>query len=144
MEADAEAYLDEIERRGGVVKCIEEGYLQREIANAAYRYQKEIEKKERIIVGINDYVMEDEEIQIPILKIDESVEREQTEFMKSIREKRDNDKVARTLEDLKTAAKGDGNTLKAILDCVRVYTTEGEIIDALRPIFGEYIEPPII
>jgi len=144
MEADAEKYLDEIERRGGVVKCIEDGYLQREIANAAYRYQKEIEKKERIIVGVNDYVMENEKIEIPILKIDEEVEREQTAAVKSVRERRDNDKVKRTLEDLRTAAKGDGNTLKAILDCVRVYATEGEIVDALRPIFGEYIEPPII
>jgi methylmalonyl-CoA mutase, N-terminal domain len=144
IEADAENYLDEIERRGGVVKCIEEGYQQREIARASYQYQREIEKKERIIVGINDYVMENEKIEIPILKIDASVEAEQSAFVKKVREDRDNDKVARTLEDLKTAAKGNGNTLKAMLDCVRVYTTEGEIIDALRPIFGEYIEPPFI
>jgi len=144
IEAEAEKYLDEIERRGGVVKCIEEGYLQREIAKASYRYQKEIEKKERIIVGINEYVMEDEKIEIPILKIDASVEKEQKAFVKKIREDRDNDKVARTLEDLKKCAEGDGNTLKAMLDCVRVYATEGEICDALRPIFGEYVEPPII
>jgi methylmalonyl-CoA mutase, N-terminal domain len=144
MEADAEKYLAEIERRGGVVKCIEEGYLQREIANAAYRYQQEIERKERIIVGVNEYVMENEQIDIPILKIDETVEQEQATAVKAVREKRDNDKVKRTLEDLQAAAKGNGNTLKAILDCVRVYTTEGEIADALRPIFGEYVEPPII
>jgi len=144
IEADAEKYLDEIEQRGGVVKCIEEGYLQREIAKAAYRYQKEIEKKERIIVGVNDYVMDDEEIDIPILRIDESVEREQTAFVRDIRAKRDNDKAKRTLEELQTAAKGNGNTLKAMLDCVRVYVTMGEICDALKPIFGEYIEPPVI
>ena len=144
MEADAEAYLDEIERRGGVVKCIDEGYLQREIANAAYRYQKEIEKKERIIVGINRYEMEGEKLEIPILKIDASVEKEQNAFVKKIRSERDNDKVKRTLEDLQAAAKGDGNTLKAMLECVRVYATEGEICDALKPMFGEYIEPPII
>jgi methylmalonyl-CoA mutase N-terminal domain/subunit len=144
MEEDVENYLAEIERRGGVVKCIEEGYLQREIANSAYRYQKEIEKKERIIVGINDYIMEDEVIEIPILKIDAAVEREQVAFVKKVRADRDNDKVKRTLDDLSACAKGSGNTLKAILDCVRVYATEGEIIDTLRPIFGEYIEPPII
>jgi methylmalonyl-CoA mutase N-terminal domain/subunit len=144
MEADAEAYLDEIEKRGGVLRCIEEGYLQREIANAAYRYQREIEKKERIIVGINDYVMDEEEIEIPILKIDETVAKEQCAFVQKVREDRDNDKVARTLEDLKTAAKGNGNTLKAMLDCARVYATEGEICEALKPIFGEYVEPPII
>ncbi|MEW5924185.1 MAG: methylmalonyl-CoA mutase family protein [Candidatus Zixiibacteriota bacterium] len=144
IEADAEKYLDEIERRGGVVKCIEEGYLQREIAKAAYRYQKEIEKKERIIVGINEYVMDDEKIDIPILRIDESVEREQSAFVKKIRSDRDNDKVTRTLDELQAAAKGNGNTLKAMLDCVRVYATEGEICDALKPLFGEYIEPPVI
>jgi methylmalonyl-CoA mutase N-terminal domain/subunit len=144
MEADAEKYLEEIDRRGGVLKGIEEGYFQREIAKAAYRYQKEIEKKDRIIVGINDYVLENEKITIPILKIDESVERGQTAFIKKIRAERDNDKVKRTLEDLAVAANGTGNTLKAILDCVRVYATEGEIIDTLRPIFGEYIDPPII
>ncbi|MFH2036287.1 MAG: methylmalonyl-CoA mutase family protein [Candidatus Zixiibacteriota bacterium] len=144
MEADAEAYLDEIERRGGVLKCIEDGYLQREIANAAYRYQREIEKKERIIVGVNDYVMDNDEITIPILRIDESIATDQIAFVKKVREDRDNDKVKRTLEDLQTAAKGNGNTMKAMLDCVRVYATEGEICDALKPIFGEYTEPPII
>ncbi len=144
MEADAEAYLDEIDRRGGVLKCIEEGYLQREIANAAYRYQREIEKKERIIVGVNDYVMEEDQSDIPILRIDESMAVEQSTFLQKIREDRDNDKVKRTLEDLVTAAKGNGNTMKAMLDCVRVYATEGEICDALRPVFGEYTEPPII
>jgi len=72
------------------------------------------------------------------------VEKEQNAFVKKIRSERDNDKVKRTLEDLQAAAKGDGNTLKAMLECVRVYATEGEICDALKPMFGEYIEPPII
>ncbi|RKX19351.1 MAG: methylmalonyl-CoA mutase [Candidatus Zixiibacteriota bacterium] len=144
IEADAEAYLDEIEKRGGVLKCIEEGFQQREIARAAYRYQREIEKKERIIVGINKYTMDSEEIDIPILYIDEQVEKDQAAYVKEIREKRDNDKVKRTLEDLVTAAKGNGNTLKAMLDCVRVYSTEGEICDALKDVFGEYVEPPFI
>ncbi len=143
IEAEAEAYLDEIEKRGGVLKCIEDGFQQREIAKAAYRYQKEIERKERIIVGINEYVME-EEITIPILYIDEQVEKDQKAYVKKIRAGRDNDKVKRTLDDLVAAAKGKGNTLKAMLDCVRVYTTEGEICDALKDVFGEYIEPPFI
>jgi methylmalonyl-CoA mutase N-terminal domain/subunit len=142
IEAQAEAYFDEIEKRGGVLRCIEEGYLQREIAKSAYRYQREIEKKERIIVGINDYVM-DEDIEIPVLKIDESTASEQIASLKKVRETRDNDKVSRTLAELTECAKGDGNTLKAILDCVRVYATEGEIVDALRPVFGEYTEPPM-
>jgi len=143
MENDVEAYLDEIDKRGGVLKCIEDGYLQREIGKSAYQYQREIEKNERIIVGINDYIMDGQEIEIPILKIDAKVETDQCAFVKDIRAKRDNDKVKRTLDDLVEAARGKGNTLKAMLDCVRVYTTEGEICDALRPIFGEYVEPPM-
>ncbi len=142
IEADAEAYFDEIDKRGGVLRCIEEGYLQREIAKSAYNYQREIERKERIIVGVNDYVME-EDIDIPTLRIDEAEANEQLATLKKVREDRDNDKVARTLDDLTACAKGDGNTLKAILDCVRVYATEGEIVDALRPVFGEYTEPPM-
>ena len=142
LEADAEAYFDEIDKRGGVLKCIEEGYLQREIAKSAYRYQKEIERKERIIVGVNDYVM-DEHVDIPVLRIDESAAREQIASLNKVRKTRDNDKVARTLTDLTACAGGAGNTLKAILDCVRVYATEGEIVDALRPVFGEYTEPPM-
>ncbi len=142
IEAEAEAYFDEIDKRGGVLRCIEEGYLQREIARSAYNYQREIEKKERIIVGVNDYVM-DEKIRIPTLRIDEAEAKEQLASLKKVRESRDNDKVARTLADLTECAKGDGNTLKAILDCVRVYATVGEICDALRSVFGEYIEPPM-
>jgi methylmalonyl-CoA mutase N-terminal domain/subunit len=142
IEAEAEAYFDEIDKRGGVLRCIEEGYLQREIAKSAYRYQREIEKKERIIVGVNEYVME-QEVRIPVLKIDETVAQEQAVALKKLRETRDNDKVKRTLAELTDCAKGDGNTLKAILECVRVYATEGEIVDALRPVFGEYTEPPM-
>jgi methylmalonyl-CoA mutase N-terminal domain/subunit len=142
METEAERYFEEIERRGGVLKCIEEGYFQREIAKSAYRYQREIEKKERIIVGINDYVM-DEDIEIPVLKIDESAAKEQIDHINRIKAKRDNDKVKRNLEELTKCAKGNGNTMKAILDCARVYATEGEIVDAMRPVFGEYHEPPM-
>ena len=116
--------------------------LDRVIAEAAYRYQREIEKKERIIVGVNEYVM-DEEIEIPVLRIDEKMAQDQITALKKVKESRDNDKVARTLADLAKCAKGDGNTLKAMLECVRVYGTEGEIVDTLRPIFGEYTEPPM-
>lgn len=144
MENDIETLLDEIENRGGVVKCIEEGFLQREIAKSAYSYQREIEKKERIIVGINDYVMDDEKIEIPILRIDETVEDTQKVFLKKIKAKRDNDKVKRTLDDLIEVCKGDGNTLKAILECVRVQASVGEISDAMKTVFGEYHEPPMI
>jgi methylmalonyl-CoA mutase, N-terminal domain len=142
LEAEAEAYFTEIERRGGVLKGIEEGFFQREIAKSAYRFQKEIEREERIIVGVNGYVM-DEEITIPVLRIDETAAREQLASLKKIKQGRDNDKVKRTLEELAVCARGNDNTQKAILDCVRVYATEGEIVDTLRPIFGEYQEPPV-
>ncbi|HVP36106.1 MAG TPA: methylmalonyl-CoA mutase family protein [Terriglobales bacterium] len=144
MEEEAEKYFAEIERRGGVLKGIEEGYFQREIAEAAYRYQKEIESKERIVVGVNDFVIQDEKIEIPILKIDPEVEREQVQAIKKVRAERDNDKVKGTLENLKRVCKGDENTMPAILECIRCYATEGEIVDVMKSVFGEYVEPPLI
>lgn len=142
MEAEAEKYFEEIERRGGVVACIEEGYLQREIAKASYRYQQEIEEKDRIIVGVNDYVDEDEKIEIPILKIDREVEQNQTAFVKKIRAERDNEKVQQTLARLREVAKGEGNTFEALMDCARAYVSLGEMCDVLREEWGEYVEPP--
>jgi methylmalonyl-CoA mutase N-terminal domain/subunit len=142
IEAQAEKYFDEIERRGGVLKCIEQGYFQQEIARSAYRYQKEIEAKDRIVVGINDFIEPDEEIKIPILYIDPQVEQDQCDALKKLRENRDNDQVKRSLENLRKVAQGNENTVPAILDCVRCYTTEGEIVDVLREVFGEYQEPP--
>jgi len=82
MEQEAEKYFEEIEKRGGVIKCLEEGYFQKEIAQAAYRYQQELEKKEKIIVGINEFVIENEKLDMPILKIDESTEKEQLESLR--------------------------------------------------------------
>jgi methylmalonyl-CoA mutase N-terminal domain/subunit len=144
MEEEAEKYFAEIERRGGVLKCIEEGYFQREIAEAAYRYQREIEKKERIVVGLNDFVLEDEKLEIPILRIDPEIEKEQVKNLQKVKSQRDNDKVKRSLENLKKVAQGTENTVPAILECVRCYTTEGEICDVFREVFGEYQEPPLI
>jgi methylmalonyl-CoA mutase N-terminal domain/subunit len=144
MEEEGEKYFAEIERRGVVLKGIEEGYFQREIAEAAYRYQKEIDSKDRIVVGINDFLIQDEKIEIPILKIDPEVEREQVQAVKKVKAERDNDKVKRSLENLKKVVKGTDNTMPAILECVRCYVTEGEIVDVMKEVFGEYIEPPLI
>ncbi len=141
MEAEAEKYFEEIERRGGVVACVEEGFFQREIARSAYRFQREIEKDERKIVGVNDFVMEDEEIDIPILRIDKQVEQQQVAFVKKIRAQRDNGAVQAALANLKAVAEGDGNTFEAILECSRKYATLGEMCDVLREIWGEYVEP---
>jgi methylmalonyl-CoA mutase N-terminal domain/subunit len=140
MEAEAEEYFAEIERRGGVLNCIEEGFFQREIAQSAYRFQREIENDERKIVGINDFVLEKENIDIPVLRIDPQVEKEQVAFLKKIKAERDNDAVAATLQNLKKVAEGDGNTFEAILDCARVYVSAGEMCDVLREVWGEYSE----
>lgn len=141
MEEEAEKYFGEIEKRGGVLKCIEEGYFQKEIAKAAYNYQKDVEKKERIIVGVNEFVIPDEKLEIPILKIDPEVEKEQIRNIRKIKETRDNDKVHRTLEELRKITRSGENTMPEILECVRCYATEGEIIDVFRKEFGEYQEP---
>jgi len=144
LEKQAEEYFAEIEKRGGVLKCIDEGFFQREIADAAYRYQREIDEKERIIVGVNDYVNEDEKIEIPLLEIDESVAREQVASLRKVKETRDNDRVKRTLEELRKVIKSRDNHIPLLLECVRCYATEGEIVDVMRSVFGEYQEPPII
>ena len=144
LEEEAEAYFDEIEKRGGVLKCIEEGFFQREIAKSAYQYQLEIERKERIIVGVNDFIEPDEKIEIPLLIIDEQVAKDQIAGLQKVKEKRDNDKVKRSLEELKRVAESGENHMPAMLECVRCYTTEEEITATLREVYGEYIEPPMI
>jgi len=140
MEAEAEKYFEEIERRGGVINCIEEGFFQRELAKSAYRFQREIEKDERVIVGVNKYVLENEEIEIPVLKIDQQVEQDQRAFLKKVKQERDEAAVRESLEKLRAYARSDGNTFEAILDCVRVYTTLGEMCDVLREEWGEHVE----
>ena len=140
MEAEAEEYFAEIERRGGVLNCIEEGFFQRELAKAAYRFQQELEKKERVIVGVNDFTMENEKIDIPVLKIDRTVESGQVAFLKKIKAQRDAGKVRATLDNLRKVASGRGNTFEAILECAKAYVTAGEMCDVLRETWGEYVE----
>jgi methylmalonyl-CoA mutase N-terminal domain/subunit len=140
MELEAEKMFKEIEDRGGVVQCIEDGYLQREIARSAYNHQKELEKRERIIVGVNDFVMENEKIEIPVLKIDPETERQQVAFVKKVRAERDNQRVTATLQRLREVAQSDGNTFEAILDCSRAYVSVGEMCDVLREVWGEWSE----
>ncbi len=140
METEAEEYFAEIERRGGVLACIDEGFFQRELAKAAYRFQQELEKKERVIVGVNDFTMENEKLEIPVLKIDRSVEKEQVAFLKKIKAQRDAGKVQATLENLRKVATGRGNTFEAIYDCAKAYVTVGEMCDVLRETWGEHVE----
>ena len=141
LEEQAEEYFRKIEELGGVVEAIEKGFFQKEISRAAYQYQKAVEKKRKIVVGVNKYVMEKEELEIPLLKVDAAVENRQREQLKKLRESRDNDKVARELATLSKVAAGSDNIIPAILECARCYCTEGEIISELKKVFGEYQEP---
>jgi methylmalonyl-CoA mutase N-terminal domain/subunit len=143
MEEKAEEYFKKIDELGGVVKAIEMGFFQREIGRSAYEYQKAVERERKIVVGVNRFQLEDEKIEIPILKIDPQVEIEQRNAVRKVRTDRDNDKAARELARLKATASSRENLMPVILDCARCYCTEGEIIGTLKEIFGEYQEPPI-
>jgi methylmalonyl-CoA mutase N-terminal domain/subunit len=143
MEEEARRYFDTIDRMGGMVPAVEQGYPQKEIAEASYRFQQSVERREKIIVGVNDYVMEDEPPH-PILYIDETTAERQLAKLEELRRTRDNDRVARALDSLKEAAAGVGNTMHPLLECARAYATVGEMCDALREVWGEYEEVPSI
>lgn len=142
MEEGAEEYFRKIDELGGVLGAIQENFFQQEIADAAYRYQQEIESKDRIIVGINDFVNEEKD-KIDLLKIDPEVERAQVNRVKALKQSRDNIRVQTTLDDLKVAAQGSDNLIPKIMDAVRAYATEGEMIAVLKEIFGEYREQAV-
>jgi len=141
MEKGCWDYFDRLDAMGGMVAAIEKGFPQREIHDASYDYQKAIERKEKIIVGVNEFVM-DEEPPIDTLLIDESVTGRQVEQLRKLRETRDNGRVRQTLEALREAAATHNvNMMPSILDCVRAYTTLGEICATLRSVYGVYEEP---
>jgi methylmalonyl-CoA mutase N-terminal domain/subunit len=142
MEEEAEAYFQQIEEFGGVIAAIKANFFQKEIANASYKYQQEIERKERIIVGVNDLKLR-EPCSTPILKIDENVAQEQVNKLHNIIENRDNDKLRKKLSNLKEAAKGSENLMPHIIDAVREYASVGEIISTLKEVFGTYEEDSI-
>src|SRR5438874_6721563 len=143
MERQAEAYFKRIEEIGGVIPAIEEGFFQREIADAAFRYQKELEDKRRIVVGVNEFTVDEEE-PIEILRIDPRLEREQVERVRAVRAKRDQARCSNSLSKLRTAASGRDNLMPYILDAVRAYATEGEIMNTLIEVFGVYTERAVI
>ena len=143
MEEGAYRYFDTIDKMGGMVAAIEQGYPQREIAESSYLFQKAVEKKEKLIVGVNAHV-EEGESPIPILYIDDRAADAQMARLLEVRSRRDAAKVAATLDALKETARGTGNTMVALLDCVRAYATVGEMCDALRDVWGEYEEVPSI
>ncbi len=142
MERRAMEYINKIDEMGGIVTAVEKGYPQREIARSAYEFQRAVEKKERIIVGINKFVDEQEE-PIPTLKIDLEVERAQKEKLRKFKASRDQAKVQKALDAVRACAKGDDNLMYPILDAVRVGATVGEISDVFREVFGVYRETQI-
>ena len=144
MERQARRIFAEIEAQGGVIPALEKGYFQRAIADAAARYQREIDAGERTIVGVNDYVS-DEPLQIPILAMDPQGYDVQVARLNRVRRERDNDLVQRRLEQLRNAAEDESvNLMPLLLDAVRAYATLGEMMTALRQVFGEYMEPTIV
>jgi methylmalonyl-CoA mutase N-terminal domain/subunit len=143
LEEQAEEYFRRIAGMGGVVAGIEQGFFQREIARAAYQYQQEMEKKQRILVGINEYVEEGEKLEIPILYIGEEVEEEQKRSIAEVKRTRDGRACAAALKALTAAAAsapGEQNVMEKILDAARAYATEGEIRNAMREVFGDHVE----
>jgi methylmalonyl-CoA mutase N-terminal domain/subunit len=143
LEEQAEEYFRRIQGMGGVVAGIEKGFFQRELAAAAWQYQQEMERKQRILVGVNEYVEPDEKLDIPILQIGEEVEEEQKRVLEELRRTRDNRATTSALHALTAAARtapGESNLMERIFEAARAYATEGEIRNAMREVFGDYVE----
>jgi len=139
MEEEALRYIDRIEKMGGVIPAIERGYLQREIANSAYKYQREIDDKERIIVGVNEHTGEDRQL-IPLLRISPDVEKNQLKRLNAVKNSRNSNRVQRALDRLRNSANIDENLIPVMLEAVKAYATLGEICGVLREVYGEYQE----
>jgi len=140
MERGAQGYFDQIDEQGGVLRCIENGFFQREIADAAFEFERKLEANERIIVGMNAY-KDGDSADLPTLHIGPETEQGQVRRLKAVRARRDNASVTSRLEELKTAARGTENLMPPLLNCVKAYATEGEIMAALKEVFGIYREP---
>ena len=143
MEDEAEAYFEKIDALGGVIPAIEAGFFQREIADAAYRYQRELDAKEKVIVGVNDFVEEGEVVGIPILEIPPGVEAKQAARIAAVRGSRSDEEVRRALAALKKAAQDGTNLMPGLLQCTRAYVTLGEMCLELAKVFGVHQETPV-
>ena len=140
IEKDALEYFDEIEKNGGVIECIESGYLQKEISDASSDYQIKIDNKERIIVGMTEFIKENEEIEIPILEIRKEVEEEQNKRLNTIKSNRNNQDVEASLLKIQECCKSGENLMPSIIKAVESYATLGEIVDSMKEVFGEWQE----
>jgi methylmalonyl-CoA mutase, N-terminal domain len=142
MEQEAYRYFARIDELGGMVEAIKQDFPQREIADASFRFQREVDSKQRIVVGVNEYGHADEEA-LPILRIEPALERKQRDRLEATKGRRDSGEVERALEELKAAASGEGNLMPRLLDCARVRASEGEMVASLQEVFGTYTESPI-
>jgi methylmalonyl-CoA mutase N-terminal domain/subunit len=140
MEQEAGAYFDKIDALGGVIPAIESGFFQREIAGAAYRYQRELDSKQKIIVGVNAFVEEDEQLSIPILEISPEVEKRQRRRIAEVRNARSAGQANASIAELKRAAQDGTNLLPPLLKCAQSYVTLGEMCSALTTVFGVHEE----
>ncbi|MDW8465841.1 MAG: methylmalonyl-CoA mutase family protein [Chloroherpetonaceae bacterium] len=143
MEQEAEKYFEKIDALGGVIAAIEQGYMQKEIADAAYRYQQEIDRKERIIVGVNAFQEPDEKIDIPILTITPEVEAKQIARLREVKASRNQEAVEQSLAKIRTAAQDGTNLMPPLIEAMHNFVTLGEICDVLREVFGIYEETPV-
>ncbi len=137
IEQEAVELIEQIDAAGGVVACIENGFIAAQIEDAAYQYQQEVEKGERIIVGVNKFQVEEEAV-VPVLRVDPKVEDEQVDRLKKIKQERNNQEVEKALSALEQATLGDANLMEPVLAAVRAYGSLGEICNVLRKVFGEY------
>jgi len=144
MEQGAWDYIRKIDDMGGAISAIENGFFQKEIADSAYLYQREIDEKKRTIVGVNDYTLEKDECPIEILRIEPKVEEEQVANLQKLRRERDNRKAQQALDKLHDATEKDQNLMPAIIEAVKAYTTLGEITEVLKGVYGEYKELIVI
>jgi methylmalonyl-CoA mutase N-terminal domain/subunit len=143
MEKEANEIFDQIDSLGGVIPAIEAGYFQKEIADAAYRYQKEVEKKEKFIVGVNEFVEKDEKIDIPILYISPEVEKKQKKELGELRQHRSKAAVEESLKAIKDAGINGNNLMPVFLKAAQYYVTLGEMVNELKEVFGIYEETAV-
>jgi methylmalonyl-CoA mutase, N-terminal domain len=142
MEDAAYAEFRKVDELGGMVEAIKQSYPQREIAEASFRLQEEIERGERVIVGVNRYQQEDDGA-LSILRIPEELERKQIGRVQAVRSRRSGEDVESALSELREAAAADRNLMEPLLDCARAHATEGEIVESLQRVFGTYRETPV-
>lgn len=144
MEDDARHYFQRIQEQGGVIPALKSGFFQQEIADASYQFQRKVDKNEFTIVGVNDYVVDKEPIPFNILKISEEAHEKQIQRLKDLRRRRDNQAVAIALNEVREGARKGINMMEPILNAVKAYATLGEIVNAMKEIYGDYHEVPVV